>query len=98
VFLEGDSAGFIGVVLEGVVQVVRDDYHGDRCVIAHAEKGDIFGEAYACANVEKMPVSGFALKNSTVLMLSCRKMLTVCTGGCRFHNQLVKNLLTAENT
>ena len=26
VFLEGDEAGFIGVVLEGAVQIVRDDY------------------------------------------------------------------------
>lgn len=93
VFLEGEKAGFVGLVLEGGVQIVRDDYYGNRSVIAHAQTGDIFAEAFACANVTDMPVSGYAMLNSKILMLSCRKMLTVCSNACRFHNQLVKNLL-----
>lgn len=93
VFLEGDEAGFIGVVLEGVVQIVRDDYYGTRSVLSHAEPGQLYAEAYACSNVKTMPVSGYALKNCKIMLLSCRKMLTVCSNACRFHNQLVKNLL-----
>lgn len=93
VFLEGDPAGFVGLVAEGGIQIVRDDYYGNRSIIAHAEAGDIFGEAYACSDVAYMLVSGIALQNTTVLILSCRKMLTVCSNACRFHNQLVKNLL-----
>lgn len=93
VFLEGDQAGFVGLVAEGCIQIVRDDYYGNRSVIALADGGDLFGEAFACGDVASMPVSGFALQNTTVLMLSCRKMLTVCSNACRFHNQLVKNLL-----
>ena len=93
VFLEGDEAGFIGVVLEGVIQIVRDDYYGTRSVLSHAEPGQLYAEAYACSNAETMPVSGYALKNCKIMLLSCRKMLTVCSNACRFHNQLVKNLL-----
>ena len=33
VFLEGDPAGFVGIVLEGSVQVVQEDYFGSRSVI-----------------------------------------------------------------
>lgn len=93
VFLEGDEAGFIGVVLEGVIQIVRDDYYGTRSVLSHAEPGQLYAEAYACSNAKTMPVSGYALKNCKIMLLSCRKMLTVCSNACRFHNQLVKNLL-----
>ena len=93
VFLEGDPAGFIGVVLSGSIQILRDDYYGNRTLLAVAEQGDIFAEAYACANVDTMPISGYAAKDSQVMILSCKKMMTVCTNGCRFHNQLVKNLL-----
>ena len=93
VFLEGDRAGFIGLVLEGAVQIVRDSYSGDRSVISQAEPGSIFAEAFACAGVETMPVSGYALQSSKLLLLSCKNMLTVCSNACRFHNQLVKNLL-----
>ena len=93
VFLEGDKAGFLGLVLEGGVQIVHDDYYGNRSVLTHADVGDIFAEAYACANVDTMPVSGYALHSSKVMFFACKKMLTVCANACRFHNQLVKNLL-----
>ena len=93
VFLEGDKAGFLGLVLEGSVQIVHDDYYGNRSVLTHADVGDIFAEAYACANVDTMPVSGYALHSSKVMFFACKKMLTVCANACRFHNQLVKNLL-----
>ena len=93
VFLEGDKAGFVGVVLEGCVQVVRDDFYGNRSILTHAEKGDLFAETFACANIEIMPVSGYAVKDSLIMLLSCQKMLTVCSATCLFHNQLVKNLL-----
>lgn len=93
VFLEGDDAGFIGLVLEGGVQIVRDDYYGARSVISYAEPGDLFAETYACSSTVLMPVSGYAVKDSTIMLLSCRKMLTVCSNACQFHNQIVKNLL-----
>ena len=51
VFLEGDPAGFIGIVLSGAVRIVRDDYYGQRSFLTQAEPGDIFAEAYACAPV-----------------------------------------------
>lgn len=93
VFLEGDEAGFIGLVLAGAVQIVRDDYYGARSVLSHAEPGELFAETYACSQIPYMPVSGYALKPCKIMFLSCRKMLTVCSNACRFHNQLVKNLL-----
>lgn len=93
VFLEGEPAGFIGLVLEGAVQIVRDDFYGNRTLLSYAEPGDIFAEAYACAGTEHMPVSAYAVQKSKVLWMECRKMLTVCSNACRFHNALVKNLL-----
>ena len=93
VFLEGDPAGFVGLVLEGAVQIVRDDYYGNRSVLTVAEPGELFAEAYASAGVDKIPVSGYSLQNCKVLFLSFGKMLHVCSNACGFHNRLVKNLL-----
>ena len=92
VFLEGDQAGFLGLVLEGSIQIVHDDYYGNRSVLTHAGVGAIVAEAYACANVDTMPVRGYALQGCKVMLFACKKMLTVCSNACRFHNQLVKNL------
>lgn len=93
VFLEGDEAGFIGLVLEGAVQIVRDDYYGQRSVLGYAGVGELFAETYACSNMPVMPVSGYAVQESKIMFFSCWKMLTVCSNACRFHNRLVKNLL-----
>lgn len=93
VFLEGDTAAYIGFVLEGAVQIVWDDLYGNRSLLTQVEKGDLFGEAYAAANVDTMPLSAYAAQDSKILWLECRRMLTVCTNACGFHSMLVKNLL-----
>lgn len=93
VFLEGDAAGFIGIVLEGSIQIVQEDYFGNRSVIHHSQPGDVFAEAFSFTGLETMPVSGYAVKNSRVMLLACRRMMTVCSNACGFHNLLVKNLL-----
>lgn len=94
VFLEGDPAGFVGIVLEGGIQVVQEDYFGSRSVMHHSDPGDVFAEAFSFTNLDTMPVSGYAVKNSRCMILSCRRMMTVCSNACTFHNRLVKNLLT----
>ncbi len=93
VFLEGDPAGFVGLVLEGSIQIVWEDYYGNRSILSQAQTGDLFAEAFSCANVQTLPVSGYASKNSTIMLLDFRKMMTVCSNACRFHNRLIKNLL-----
>ena len=92
-FLEGDAAGFVGLVLEGSIQIVRDDYFGSRTMLGLAEEGDIFAESYASAGVKTMPVSAYALRAGKVILFDVQKMLTVCSNACGFHNRLVKNLL-----
>lgn len=93
VFLEGEPAQSVGVVLSGTVQVVQDDYYGNRSVLSILQSGDTFGEAFSCAGVPTMPVSVMSLTNSTVLLLDCRRVLTMCPHSCHFHSLLIQNLL-----
>lgn len=93
VFLEGESVRFVGVVLLGTVQVIREDYYGNRSVMTVLQPGDLFAEVFSCAGYETMPVSAIALTDSEVLLLDCRHVFTSCSGSCHFHNKLLKNLL-----
>ena len=93
VFLEGDPARFVGVVLSGTVQVVREDYYGNRSVMAILQPGELFAEVFSCAGLETVPVSVFALTDSEVLLLDCRRVVTSCSKSCHFHSLLMKNLL-----
>lgn len=93
VFLEGDPAEFVGVVLSGKVQILRSDYYGNRSVLTVVSPGGLFGEAFACAGVETLPVSAMALQTCTVLLLDCKRVLSGCSNACPFHSRLVRNLL-----
>ncbi len=90
---EGDPANFVGLVLRGSVQLVREDYYGNRSIVAHITPSELFGESYACADVSAMPVSVVAAQESTVLMMDCRRLTTSCCNACSFHSRIIYNLL-----
>lgn len=93
IFLEGDPAQFVGVVLDGAIQILQEDYYGNRSVLTILEPGELFAEVFSCAGLNAIPVSAIAIKKSTVLLLNCQQMFTVCENACRFHSQLLQNLL-----
>jgi CRP-like cAMP-binding protein len=93
VFMEGAPAQFVGVVLFGTVQVVQDDYYGNRSVLTILQPGELFAEVFSFAGLGAMPVSVIAIKDSNVLLLDCKHVLTSCSNSCRFHSLLLKNLL-----
>lgn len=76
VFLEGDPARFLGIVLSGAVQIVRDDYYGARSVLTVVQPGGLFGEAFSCAGLDTMPVSVMAWQTGAVLLLDAKRVLT----------------------
>lgn len=93
VLREGDPATHVGMVLSGAVQMVREDYYGNRSIVAHIGPGELFGESYACAGIEALPISVVADTDSQVLLMDCRRITTTCSSACAFHNRIIFNLL-----
>ncbi len=76
IFSAGDSARFIGAVLSGSARIVRDDFYGNRNIIAHTERGELFGEAFALAGEKHLPVSVLAAERSAVLFMDGHFLLS----------------------
>ena len=93
VFSEGEPARYVGVVLEGSVQIVQDDYYGNRSILAQAGPGELIGETFACAGVTALPVSVIAREDSKVMRIDCCRITRSCSQACEFHNRLILNLL-----
>lgn len=93
VFLEGDPALWVGVVLTGEVQILREDLDGNRSILAAAGPGQLFGEVFACAQLDRLPVTVIASADSRILQLACRRIIETCSQSCIFHSQLIHNLL-----
>lgn len=93
IFREGDPATYVGMVLSGAVRLVREDYYGNRSIVAHIGPAELFGETYACAGVQSLPVSVVADEDSTVLLMDCRRITLTCSSACAFHSRVIFNLL-----
>ena len=92
-FHEGDPATYVGMVLTGAVRMIREDYYGNRSILAHIGPAELFCETYACAGVEELPISVVADEDAQVLLMDCRRITTTCCNACAFHNRIIFNLL-----
>ena len=100
IFPEGIRAKYIGILLSGEAQTVRVDYNGNRSIISEIQPSELFGEAFACAQVSSLPVSVIASEACEVMLVDCSHVLHTCQNGCRFHSQMIYNLMRdlAEKT
>lgn len=90
---EGEPAGYVGIVLSGAVRIVRDDYWGNRSIVADIEPSELFGESFACAGLDAVPVSVVAARDVAVMLIDCMRMTRSCGHACTFHQQMIQNLL-----
>lgn len=91
--LEGDAADFIGIVLDGEIHVLQDDYYGNRNINFSFQAGDMFAEAFACAEAKELPVDILAADRSDILFLNRDRLFGECSRTCAFHSILIRNLL-----
>ena len=94
VFAEGNPAKFIGIVLSGSVQMTMTDFYGNRSIVAVSEQGEMFSEAFACAEVKNVPLSVIASEPSEIMLIDVSHILHTCENNCGFHQQLIFNLMS----
>ncbi|MDR2898649.1 MAG: cyclic nucleotide-binding domain-containing protein [Spirochaetaceae bacterium] len=56
ILLSGDNVNFVGLVLSGRVQVIKEDVNGSATILTELGAPELFGEAFACAGIEHSPV------------------------------------------
>lgn len=98
VMCEGERAKDIGIVLSGKVQMIRNDYFGNRSIVAEIGISQLFGEAFACAGIEKMPLDVVATVDTDVMLIDAARIISACNHTCDFHRQIIFNLLKDVST
>lgn len=93
IFTEGSPAKYIGIVLSGSAHIIQIDYYGNRSILSSVEPSQIFSEAFACAELDELPVSIIANEPSEIMLIECSHILYTCTNSCGFHQQLIFNLM-----
>ena len=100
--LEGDLAGNVGSVIEGSVNMYKQDIWGNRTLLSYMQAGDVFGETFSFSEItpEHEGVFFVTASPSLILFLPASRILYPCTNSCPFHHQLSKNMfamISAKN-
>lgn len=96
----GETIQYIFVVLSGAVNIIEDDYWGNRSIIDYLLPNQTFGISYAYANIHTYPISVIAKTNTKILCIDINKMFNPCSKHCIHHNQLIRNavaILSEQN-
>ena len=98
VFSTGERIERFGIVLSGQVQIVQDDYYGNRSIFAKIDIGNLFAESFACSETKTLPVSVITTTESELLFIDCHRLAVPCAKACGFHSRLIQNMLSIVST
>lgn len=93
IFAQGDIISEIGFIFEGSVQIVNEDYWGERTIISHLKQGDFFGEVYAAFGKRAMDNTVYAAEKCKIVFIPIDKIMSPCSVTCIAHGSLIANLV-----
>lgn len=94
ILLFGEKVERIGILLDGYVDIVQQDFWGNQMLLSRIGPGQIFADSFVLAKVDALPFTAFSHRRAAVLWLEYVKMKAVCVKACTYHLKLVENLLS----
>lgn len=94
IYHAGDVIHSLGIVLSGNIIIEQTDVWGRQTIFDTLSTGYIFAETYACIGTEPLAVDVVVAKDSEVLFLETKKIMTPCSNSCSFHSRILHNLLS----
>lgn len=74
-FRQGEKMEQMGIVLEGSISLEKEDFWGNRSILAMVEAGEVFGEVYACRKERTLNINVTAQYRTKVLLLDLTPVL-----------------------
>lgn len=94
IFFQEDIVDYVGIVLQGEIELLKETYSGNRHIIAILQPSDLFGEGIVCTKARRSPVTVRTKVDSTILCIPYQNIITTCDSSCSFHHQLIYNMMT----
>lgn len=89
----GERAELIGLMLSGKACIFQEDILGNRNIISQVFKGNLYAEAFALREDNMLSVNVQAEEDCCIMLFDARRILTLCPSACRYHVNLIKNIL-----
>ena len=90
---EGNHLKHIGIILSGIVDMVKEDLWGNRTMLLRLGRNDLFGETFACGDDSMSVVTFVVSEDAKILFLPFNRVMHSCTMACEFHHRLIENMV-----
>ena len=90
---KGSKINFLGILLEGYAEIIKTDKLNRDITAEKLRINDIFGHDIVCLGLTKSPVDIYTKTGCEILFIPFEKAVTPCEKLCRYHFQLIKNIM-----
>lgn len=90
---EGENLEHIGILLSGTVDMIKEDFWGNKTLLLRIRRDEIFGETFACGEDNQSFVTFLASEDARILFMPFCRVMHSCTMACGFHHRLIENMV-----
>jgi CRP-like cAMP-binding protein len=93
IFFSGDEVSSVGIVLTGVVEIMKENLAGNKHILAFLGPADMFGEGIVCTMKRISPVTVRVKEDAKILLIPYERIIKSCGNSCVFHINLIQNMM-----
>ena len=84
------NRNYIGIILDGIIQIIKTDYNGNRTIIEELTDNDIFGSKISSLSNNEYNIT---TKDKTKIIIIDYEQLIKLNNTNIYYNQFIKNVL-----
>jgi CRP-like cAMP-binding protein len=92
--LTGDVVNYVGIVLSGTLEIIKENPAGARYIMSFLEPSRLFGEGIVCTSKRISPVTVRVKENAQILFIPYERIIKTCENSCIYHIQLIRNTMS----
>ncbi len=91
IILEQEKVNMVGIVMHGVVEMIKEDIWGHKNLLVALHEGELLGEMFAIQKKSESYVSFYSVNKTEIMFLPAAKIIHNCPSHCPFHEQIIQN-------
>jgi len=93
VFIAGDEVNYVGIILVGIVEILKENLAGNKHIVAFLGPSHMFAEGIVCTDKRISPVTVRIKETAEILWIPYERVVKSCGNSCTFHVRLIQNMM-----
>ncbi len=93
IFFAGDEINYVGIVMSGIIEIMKENLAGNRHIVAFLGPADLFAEGIVCTLRRISPVTVRVKEDAKVMFIPYERVIKSCGNSCDFHISLIQNMM-----